>query len=86
MDHDKDGQYSTAIFRDEAIRTIRNHNQDDPLFMYLSFQTPHAPLQYEQSWYDHFSGIANDNRRKIAAMMASLDEAVGKVMLIGLTG
>jgi arylsulfatase A-like enzyme len=40
------GNYSTELWADKAIDIIGAHNFDrDPFFMYLAFQSPHAPVQ-----------------------------------------
>lgn len=40
------GNYSTELWADQAIELIQAHNfSADPFFMYLAFQSPHAPVQ-----------------------------------------
>ncbi|KAK3762415.1 hypothetical protein RRG08_061665 [Elysia crispata] len=79
------GQYSTTLFRDEAVRIIHEHNVSEPLFLYLPFQAVHSGnkngvhLQAPKSYIDKFSYIENADRRTYAAMVSALDDAVGDV-------
>ncbi|CAG5130887.1 unnamed protein product [Candidula unifasciata] len=78
-------QYSTEIFKNEAVRIINEHNKSEPLFLYLPFQSVHSGngdginLQAPQSYIDRFSYIENRKRRTYAAMLSALDDAVGVV-------
>lgn len=36
--------YSTFLYRDKAIDTIKEHNKSSPLFMYIAFQAVHDPF------------------------------------------
>ncbi|XP_055958189.1 cytochrome P450 4F6 [Patella vulgata] len=76
------GQYSTHLFTEKAIDVIRNHDQRKPLFLYLSYQAVHSPLQVPRSYirqYDHFT---DKNRRIYAGMVSCLD---GNIQLEGET-
>ncbi|KAK3762417.1 hypothetical protein RRG08_061667 [Elysia crispata] len=79
------GQYSTTLFRDEAVRIIHDHNVSEPLFLYLPFQAVHSGngdgvhLQAPNSYIDKFSYIHNMERRTYAAMLSALDDSVGDI-------
>ncbi|GFO38158.1 arylsulfatase j-like [Plakobranchus ocellatus] len=79
------GLYSTTLFRDEAVRIIEDHDKSEPLFLYLPFQAVHSGnsdgphLQAPSSYIEKFSYIENMQRRKYAAMLSALDDAVGDV-------
>ncbi|GFR70811.1 arylsulfatase [Elysia marginata] len=66
------GLYSTTLFRDEAVRIINQHNESEPLFLYLPFQAVHSGngngvhLQAPKSYIDKFSYIQNKDRRTYA--------------------
>ena len=79
--HNQDGNYSTHMYTLEAIDIINQHDASQkPLFLYLPYQNVHGRhLQAPQEWIDRFSHIKNEKRRIFAAMMATLDEAIGKV-------
>ena len=55
------------------------------MFLYLAYQAVHsanqveAPLQAPQKWINKFKYIKNQGRRKYAAMVAAMDDGVGKV-------
>ncbi|GFO20218.1 arylsulfatase j-like [Plakobranchus ocellatus] len=79
------GQYSTTLFRDEAVKILEQHNVSEPLFLYLPFQAVHSGngdgvhLQAPKSYIDKFAYIKNIQRRTFAAMLSALDDAVGDV-------
>uniref|UniRef100_A0A7M5VG10 Sulfatase N-terminal domain-containing protein n=1 Tax=Clytia hemisphaerica TaxID=252671 RepID=A0A7M5VG10_9CNID len=78
--HHQDGNYSTRMYTSEAIEIINQQDKETTLFLYLPYQNVHGRhLQAPQKWIDHFSHIKHEKRRILAAMMATLDEAVGKV-------
>lgn len=65
------GTYSTFIFAEKAQTVIRDHaatSPDSPMFLYLAFQSMHAPLQAPQAEINKFSHIANTGRRTVAAV------------------
>ena len=67
------------MFTAEAIDVISRQPKEQPLFLYLPFQNVHFPFQAPQEWIDKFSYIEDEKRRTFAAMVATLDDAVGKV-------
>jgi arylsulfatase A-like enzyme len=69
--------YSTTTYRNQALRIISTHDPRHPLFLYLSFQAPHSPLQVPREWLKQNSGITNWKRRYIAGMVTAVDSAVG---------
>ena len=73
------GEYSTFLFAEEAKRIIEEHDSKTPLFLYLSFQAPHMPLQVPKRFIERYRNIKDRKRRIYAAMVSCLDEAVGNV-------
>jgi arylsulfatase A-like enzyme len=74
-------EYSTDAFGSEAVAFIdRHHASDKPFFLYLSFVPPHWPMQAKKEDMQKFSHIPDLHRRTMLAMMASLDENVGRVL------
>jgi arylsulfatase A-like enzyme len=71
--------YLTDYFADEAVRAIEA-NRNRPFFMYLAFNAPHTPLQATREDYEALSNISDHTERVYAAMIVSLDRAIGRVM------
>lgn len=58
----RDGFYATTDFTDQAVQYIKEHQTDNPYFLYLAYTAPHWPLQaprdeiakykgkYDQGW------------------------------------
>ncbi|EGD83465.1 hypothetical protein PTSG_04073 [Salpingoeca rosetta] len=77
---DLQGQYSTTIFSDEAVRVIDDHIGPKPLFLYLAYQAVHEPAQAPQSYIDPYTDLIPDaQRRTFAGMLSCLDEGIGNV-------
>lgn len=85
VDWDAQGKYSTTLFTEEAVKLIKEHNTDDPMFMYLAHLAPHSgndddPLQAPDEEIAKFSYIQDPERRIYAAMVSMLDKSVGSVV------
>lgn len=81
----KDNIYATHLLTDHAVKTIENHDQNDPMFMFLAHLAPHAgneydPLQAPQETIDRFKHISDFKRRTYAAMVSELDTGIGKLV------
>lgn len=72
--------FDNTLFGNEAVRVVERHEGKSPLFLYLAFTAPHTPFQAPQEYLDRFKGIADENRRKYAAMISVMDDGVGKVV------
>lgn len=71
--------YLTDMFTDKAVSFIEQ-NKSRPFFIYLAYNAVHTPLQAKESDLKKFSYIKNKDRRTYAAMMASMDEGIGKII------
>ncbi|RWC53357.1 MAG: sulfatase, partial [Mesorhizobium sp.] len=76
----KETGFDNSLFGNEAERVVEGHDGKSPLFLYLAFTAPHTPFQAPQEHLDRFKGIADENRRKYAAMISVMDDGVGKVV------
>lgn len=74
-----DEAYLTDSLAEEAVNWIRAH-KDEPFFLYVPFLAPHAPYQVPRSYYDLHADEPDEGRRVYAAMLHSLDDAVGRVL------
>lgn len=62
------GKYSTDVFTEEAETIISEHDVEQPLFLYLAYTAPHAPLQAPPNIVNKFPYIKNQKRRTFAGM------------------
>jgi arylsulfatase A-like enzyme len=72
-------EYSTDAFGREAVAFIDRH-QNEPFFLYVAFVPPHWPMEAKPEDLAKFAHIPDLHRRAMLAMMASLDENVGRVL------
>ena len=75
--------HSTDLFNDEAVRVIEDHLEkvdDDPFFLYLAYAAPHDPLAAPERHQSLCSHIRNERRRLSCAMVAGVDEGVGRIV------
>jgi arylsulfatase A-like enzyme len=78
--HNED-QYLTDYLGDKDADFIqRNAHGGKPYFLYAAFNAVHEPLMVTRKYYDRFPNIKNKTQRVYAAMVASLDENVGKIL------
>ena len=71
--------YTTDAYAERSLDWIER-SKGRPWFLYLAFNAQHAPLQAPKKYLDRFAGITDEKRRIFAAMMAAMDDAVGRVM------
>ena len=67
----------------EAADFIAGHaeNQESPFFVYLACRVPHTPHRPSaKDWNTRFAHVADPGRRKMVAVMADHDAAVGIVL------
>jgi arylsulfatase A-like enzyme len=72
-------RYLTSAFAREAVRFVRR-NAQRPFFLYVPFNSVHSPMQAEPADVDRFAHIEDKHRRVFAAMLSSLDNAVGAIL------
>ncbi len=72
--------YTTDLIADESVRIIAQHNVSRPLFLYVPFNAVHSPFQATQPYIDMYKHIANKRRRIYAAMVTSMDDAIGRIV------
>ena len=75
------GKYLTHIEAREAVRFIRERDQDKPLFLYVPFTAPHSPMQAPPEVIEKYASLpAGKYRREYAAMVDQVDVAVGEIL------
>jgi arylsulfatase A-like enzyme len=72
--------YATNLLAREAVRIVENHDPSQPLFLYVPFNAPHAPLQVPPEYSQPYAALENPRRRTFAGMVAALDEGVGQIV------
>ena len=77
-------QYLADFLTDHAVDFIKRH-KDGPFFLYLPHFAVHSPHQARKDWIEHFKpkpGVGGHSNPTYAAMIASVDESVGRVMAL----
>jgi arylsulfatase A-like enzyme len=78
------GQYLADFLTDHAVDFIKRH-KDGPFFLYLPHFAVHAPHDAKPDLIAHFKPkppVGGHNNPTYAAMIASVDESVGRVMAV----
>ena len=76
------GQYLADFLTDHAVDFIKRH-KDEPFFLYLPHYAVHAPIDAKPDLIAKFKDkppVDGHNNPTYAAMIASVDESVGRVM------
>ena len=80
---DNENTYLTDRLTDEALKIIEA-KKDEPFFLYLSYYTPHVPIEGKPGYVEYFQRKINQElihrNPGYAAMIASLDENIGRVL------
>lgn len=71
--------YSTDAFGREAINFIKRH-QEVPFFLFISYITPHEPMEAKESDLERFTHIGDPLRRTSLAMIACMDDNIGGML------
>ena len=75
--------YLTDALTDKACQFIRE-SKSTPFFLYFAYNVPHTPIQGRQDLVEYFEKkvdpSATHRNPKYAAMVASLDQSVGRIL------
>ena len=74
-----EASYLTDAFAREAVAFIDRHKAG-PFFLEVAFNAVHTPMDATDARLARFPSIADPARRKYAAMLTAMDEAVGAVL------
>jgi len=69
----------TLAFGDEGADFVRRH-KSEPWFLYLAFNAPHTPEEPTPERLAQFKSITDPKRRKYAAQVSLMDDAIGNVL------
>ena len=73
------GRYLTELITDRAVDFVDRHAGAQPFFCYVPYNAPHYPMHAPTEYLDRFADLPPD-RRVMAAMVAALDDGVGRIM------
>lgn len=73
------GEYSTFLYARRAESIIKDHDASKPMYMYLPFQSVHAPLQVPDKYMDMYTKVHTKTRRTYLGMVTAMDEAIGNI-------
>ena len=74
-----DKRFRVDVQSDAAVAFIKRH-QDEPFFLYLAFFAPHTPLEADDRYLARFPGEMPERRRYALAMIAAMDDGVGRIL------
>jgi arylsulfatase A-like enzyme len=63
-----------------ALAFLRRQNAPDPFFLYLAYYAPHVPLSAPEEYFSRFPGDMPERRRTALAMIAAVDDGVGRIL------
>jgi arylsulfatase A-like enzyme len=72
--------YATALLGTDAVNLIGRHDVSKPLFLWLAFAAPQAPLQAPREWLQRYPEVANGELRAYRAMISAVDAAIADVL------
>lgn len=70
--------YLTELLAQEAVEFIHRHRAE-PFLLCLTFNAVHNPLEASDRYLERFPSVTPPGRRKYAAMLSAMDDAVGRV-------
>jgi arylsulfatase B len=80
-----DQGYSTDLITEEAVKCI-NRYREDPFFLYVAYNAPHAPLQAKPEdialYTGDFENLSGKEKKQVlyAAMVTCMDRGIGKIL------
>nr|KAG5690198.1 hypothetical protein BaRGS_016589 [Batillaria attramentaria] len=78
-DFQEKGKYSAQLFTERAVDIIYAHDNSKRLFLYLPYQSVHAPLEVPDRYMEQYQDIKDTKRRKYAGMVSCMDEGIGNL-------
>ena len=72
--------YLTRRLGRRGVPPASTSNRERPFFLYLAFNAVHTPMEAPETTLAKFADVADEKRRTYPAMLAELDDAVGRVL------
>jgi len=63
-----------------ALAFLRRQEGPEPFFLYLAYYAPHVPLVATEEYLARFPGDMPERRRTALAMIAAVDDGVGRIL------
>lgn len=76
---DNGTEYEEGLFKKHVLTLLRNHDPQQPLFMYYAAHIVHEPLEVPHAYLRKFSFINDTYRQTYHAMVNYLDEVMGNI-------
>lgn len=73
-------EFEDALFLQRAKRIVREHDPQEPLFLFWGIHACHGPRQCPQETYDRFRFIEHKGRRMYAALANYMDTMIGELV------
>ncbi|WP_419195110.1 sulfatase-like hydrolase/transferase [Novipirellula herctigrandis] len=64
----------------EAAVSFIDRNHNEPFYLQLNYYGPHTPLEATKKYLDRFPGKMPERRRYALAMIAAMDDGVGRIV------
>ncbi len=74
-----DTRFRVDVVSDAAVSFINRHTAA-PFFLYVAYYAPHVPLEATAEYLSRFPGNMPERRRYALAMMAAVDDGVGRIV------
>lgn len=76
-----DGRYLTDVFTGGAVDFVQHHQQE-PFFLYIAYNAPHAPLEAPAAEVADLQGAGgiNDAVATLYAMIHRMDSGIGRIL------
>ncbi|WP_452228509.1 MULTISPECIES: sulfatase-like hydrolase/transferase [unclassified Lacinutrix] len=76
-----DTEYLTDELSNHGVRFIaESSKQDNPFFLFMSYNAPHTPLEAKKEDLEMFANIKDKDRRTYAAMVYAVDRGVKSIV------
>lgn len=76
----KEKGYSTILLGNDAVRLIEQHDPATPLYLYMTFNSPHTPYQAPKEYLDQYQHITDPSRRAYAGSITAMDDQIARVV------
>ena len=80
FEHFADPRHATVALTEEAINLMKDHNKAKPLFLYVSYNAAHTPLQADSEWLQQCQHVPHTWRRHYCGLMVGSDLAVSRLV------